>query len=249
MKTAKYLTVREWLHALIREERIAIGDRLPTEEELARKFNVNRMTVRKAFDELAIEKLIERRQGIGTFLIAKAPIVMLYDTGKIVSILSHLKVYGIEGNFRNLKVAKEVPPERQRLLLGAAEAEEVVRIDRIIMISGQPMILAISYLAPRFSGIIEKDLGRPLYDLITETFNIVLHHSDESYSAVEPDGEVREAFAGYYSGPFIKLENTLYEMNDQPIGVFDAMFRGDKFKFRAHAMEYMGSRVSPIPVD
>lgn len=242
MKKTKYLTVREWLHSLIREDKISIGDKLPTEEELALKFKVNRMTVRKAFDELVTEKLVERRQGIGSFLISKAPIVMLYDTGKIVSILSHLKVYGVEGSFKNLQITKAIPPERQRLLLGSGGSEELVRIDRVISIADEPMILGISWLAPRFSGIIEKDLNQPLYDLISKEFGIVLHHSDESYSVVEPDDMEKNVFLGFYSGPFIKLENTLYEMNDQPIGCFDAIFRGDKFKFRAHAMEYLGNR-------
>ncbi|MCE1158633.1 HTH-type transcriptional repressor DasR [bioreactor metagenome] len=240
MKRIKYLIVREWLHTLIREDKILVGEKLPTEEELAQKFNVNRMTVRKAFDELVTEKLIERRQGKGTFLIAKAPLIMLHDTGKIVSILAHLKVYGIEGTFKNLKISKEIPPERQRRVLGVREGEEIVRIDRIISISNEPMIFAISYLAPRFSGIINMDLSQPLYDLLSNEFNIVLHHSDESYSAVEPSGIEKEVFLDFYSGPFIKLENTLYEMNDRPIGCFDAIFRGDKFKFRAHAMEYIG---------
>ena len=242
MKTAKYQIVRTWLHDAIKEGKISIGNRLPTEEELARKFNVNRMTVRKALDELVSERIIEKRQGVGTFLIAKAPIVLLHDTGKVISILNHLQIYGIQASVKNLKITHEIPPVQERTLLGIDESTEVVRIDRIISIEGEPMILAISYLAPRFSRIIDMDMSRPLYDLISEGFNTVLHHSDETYSAFEVSDEELRAFDGCYSGPFIKLENTLYEMNDQPIGVFNAYFRGDKFKFRAHAMEYLWNR-------
>lgn len=242
MSTAKYLTVRTWLHDLIRNERISIGDRLPTEVELANKFGVNRMTVRKALDQLVQEKIIERRQGVGTFLVAKAPVVLLHSSGRIISILNHLQIYGIPSSVKNLKIIHEIPPARERELLEIDDRTAVVRIDRVISISNEPMILATSYLAPRFSGIIDMDLSQPLYDLITNGFNVVLHHSDEAYWAAMASEEELDAFTGLYSGPFIRLENVLYEMNNQPIGVFNALFRGDRFKFRAHAMEFLGNR-------
>ena len=41
---------------------------IPSEMELARRYNVSQGTVRKAIDELAAENLLVRRQGKGTFV-------------------------------------------------------------------------------------------------------------------------------------------------------------------------------------
>jgi len=44
------------------------GDAIPSESELAVRFNVSQGTVRKAIDEMAAENLLVRRQGKGTFV-------------------------------------------------------------------------------------------------------------------------------------------------------------------------------------
>src|SRR2546422_9673494 len=44
------------------------GEAIPSETELASRFQVSQGTVRKAIDELASENLLVRRQGKGTFV-------------------------------------------------------------------------------------------------------------------------------------------------------------------------------------
>src|SRR5690606_23364482 len=44
------------------------GEAIPSEHELAARFQVSQGTVRKAIDELAAENLLLRRQGKGTFV-------------------------------------------------------------------------------------------------------------------------------------------------------------------------------------
>src|SRR5882672_11408015 len=44
------------------------GEMIPSEFELAARFQVSQGTVRKAIDELAAENLVARRQGKGTFV-------------------------------------------------------------------------------------------------------------------------------------------------------------------------------------
>lgn len=52
----------------IREKELRPGDRLPSEQELARSLGVSRNSLREAFKRLASLGLLEIRQGEGTFL-------------------------------------------------------------------------------------------------------------------------------------------------------------------------------------
>jgi len=66
--TPLYLQVKASLQSEIASGKFAPGDPLPTERELASKLRLNRLTVRRALDELAREKVICRIPGRGTFL-------------------------------------------------------------------------------------------------------------------------------------------------------------------------------------
>ncbi|MCC6851721.1 MAG: histidine utilization repressor [Rubrivivax sp.] len=50
-----------------------VGDRIPTEEELAAQFQVSRMTVHRAVRELTADGLVHRRPGAGTFVANERP--------------------------------------------------------------------------------------------------------------------------------------------------------------------------------
>ncbi len=49
------------------------GEKLPTEQELARETGLSLTTVRRAFDELVAERIVVRRQGAGSFVAAARP--------------------------------------------------------------------------------------------------------------------------------------------------------------------------------
>ncbi len=67
----KYKQIADSLHQYIQKQAAAQGeDRLPTEQELMRRFQVSRQTVRQALLVLTEEGLIEKRQGSGTYIAA-----------------------------------------------------------------------------------------------------------------------------------------------------------------------------------
>lgn len=59
--------VREEIEGLIGTE-FKKGEKIPSEEELCRRFNVSRTTLREAIKELSARHVLEVRRGIGTFV-------------------------------------------------------------------------------------------------------------------------------------------------------------------------------------
>ncbi|WP_397534867.1 histidine utilization repressor [Roseateles sp.] len=64
----QYLKVKNHLREGISAGRWVPGDLLPSEAELTQSFSVSRMTVNRALRELLQEGMIERVQGVGTFV-------------------------------------------------------------------------------------------------------------------------------------------------------------------------------------
>ncbi len=73
-KEIKYLTIKNHILRMIQEGQYRVGDRLPSEQELAQSHAVSVITSKKALDELEREGLISRVKGSGSFVAASQPI-------------------------------------------------------------------------------------------------------------------------------------------------------------------------------
>lgn len=63
-----YQRIKQAILANIHAGHWKVGDSIPTEHALTEQFGVSRMTVNRALKELSEEKVLERRQGSGTFV-------------------------------------------------------------------------------------------------------------------------------------------------------------------------------------
>lgn len=68
MKNLKYKLIENELRSKIKSKEYLPGFKLPTEEELCEKYEVSRITVRKALNNLSMEGLIIKRTGDGTYV-------------------------------------------------------------------------------------------------------------------------------------------------------------------------------------
>lgn len=110
-KTALWSAIADTLRKEIAENHYAPGDKLPTEASLAKRFGVNRHTVRHGLKALSEEGLIITRRGAGAF-VAMTPTV--YPIGRRVRF------------HRNLTAAQRIPT-KQVLSLETRGADEKER--------------------------------------------------------------------------------------------------------------------------
>lgn len=67
----KYVQIKNYILKKIDEGGFGAGDRIPSEAELSRQFDVSRITVNTAIKELSSAGVVERIQGKGTFVLAR----------------------------------------------------------------------------------------------------------------------------------------------------------------------------------
>lgn len=66
--TAKFVAIVEYARRRIHSGEWGPGRRVPSENELSESFSVSRMTARRALDRLALDGLVVRRRGAGSFI-------------------------------------------------------------------------------------------------------------------------------------------------------------------------------------
>lgn len=97
MAQYKYRKIEDWIKAEIRSGHVQSGDRIPTESDLMKQFEVSRQTIRLAVSHLEEEGLVRRVQGSGTFISDRVrPEEAAEDapgTGSVTMIMTELNSY------------------------------------------------------------------------------------------------------------------------------------------------------------
>ena len=110
---------------LIRKGRLKQGDQLPAEKDLSETFKVSRLTVREAILSLETMKLVDRRQGNGTYVIASSEeaLVKPLAAGLVEEKDNLLDVFAARGI---------IEPEIAQLAANNATPEQVAELERIL---------------------------------------------------------------------------------------------------------------------
>jgi GntR family transcriptional regulator len=152
----KYLRIYTELRDRIIGGQWPAGSSLPSQRELADEFGVSMMTLRQALQLLADEGLVGTRHGLGTYVAPR----FAHDLGHLRSFASDLAAQGAEVTTRLLDAAALAPPEAVGARLGGPA--EVLRLRRLRLVGGRPVILQTSFLpVPLPGGVDPRDLVGP----------------------------------------------------------------------------------------
>lgn len=80
---ARFLQIKLSLLEKIELRELQVGDKVPSENQLAESFGVSRMTARRALSELVTEGVLVRSQGIGTFVADSSSVNAVIDLPNI----------------------------------------------------------------------------------------------------------------------------------------------------------------------
>jgi len=148
---ALWRQIAEDLETEIFVGKLATGARLPTENELAARYAVNRHTLRRALAELSRKGLVEATPRRGTF-VSKSRIP--YRISRNTRFSENILEAGRDPGGRLLSTRTCTAPEEMAEWLGIAHAAAVVEMEHVRVANDVPICVATTWLpADRFSRI------------------------------------------------------------------------------------------------
>lgn len=150
---ARYQEIEQWLRDRVLTGRP--GDGLPSEAELAAQFGVSRMTARQAVQNLAVEGLVNRRRGSGTFI---APQPIHRHSGPLMSFTADMRRRGMTASSRLLTAELRTPTQLDAEALRIGEDHRVVAISRLRLADGSPMAIEHTALPSHCAPVLAADL-------------------------------------------------------------------------------------------
>jgi GntR family transcriptional regulator len=207
-----YLALRDGLARRITSGEWHAGSMLPNEMQLAAAYGVSPGTMRKALELLEEARLINRRQGRGTFVVDQA--------GELAIRFSNIRDprgARVCGSFANVAVALAIASSEDMARLCLAEHEPVHRIARTRTYQGLAFMREQVLLpAKLFPQLTDEPQSHRIVEL-ARTHSIALGRADEHISLAIPDHATAAALGCDPSNPVLTLERTIFTLAGAPV--------------------------------
>lgn len=219
----------EELIAKIDDKVYVQNEKLPSEREFCDIYNLSRITVRQALQELAREGYIYKLHGKGTFV---APKSYNQHLVKLYSFTEEMKKMDKSPTTRVLSFEKIAINESLASKMNASPLDEVFKVIRLRLADDEPLLYETSYLPKDiFPHLTCSDLEqKPMYDVFFDNYNIAVTKAVERFSA----SIIREKEAKHLEimpqQPAMLIRRSAY-FHDRLIEYTISVARGDKFDY------------------
>lgn len=205
-----------------------IGQRLPSERDLADDYEVSRMTLRQAITLLVEEGILERRVGSGTYVASHRVQEKMRGTTSFTEIVrSQGKTPSSQLISYQRKPANET--EIQQLQLKATDT--VVRMERVRFADNVPLVFEVASIPEKLiQSFNQEDITEHFFQTLTDNGYEIGKSQQRIYAK-----NASERVANYLKVPknhaVLALTQISYFTDGRPFEYVHSQYVGDRFEF------------------
>ncbi len=225
--TTKTEKIRDQLRDAIATE-YHPGQPLLPERELEIRYQVSRVTIRRALDALVAEGIIYRVRGSGTYVNDQRNVRKPLS---LTSFSEDMADRGLNPSSRLLSITVVSPDEVVRVELGDLSGE-VLRLERLRCADDEPLAHELAFLPiTRFPGIESEDFSRSLYRILEERFRVVPIRARQRMRSI-PMSPTLALHLGVKEGvAAMEVLRTTFDRYGKPFEYVVSTYRGDRYEF------------------
>lgn len=224
-----YYQLEQGIKEMIEKGQLQPGEMIPSERELAETYDISRMTVRQAINNLVNDGYLVRKRGKGTFVAAT----------KIEQPLKGLTSFSEDMRARGMVPGAEVldfliVPASTALsqLLDVREGADVYEIRRIRLADGLPMALETSYIPCSIVPNLTREIvSGSVYEFIEKNAGLSIRSAVQVLEASVARKMEAELLQIKEGAPVLLLQRRSYLDDGRPLEVVKSVYRGDRYKF------------------
>lgn len=189
-KVPLYYQVYNFLHNAIEDKSMSDSVILPTEKKLCELFKCSEITTRRALRELEIEGFIERKPGVGTFIIRKT-----HETEIVMEYPFNIFTWFQKKKNTELKILRnEVtsPTNTIKKILNLDNKDKVLVIERLRKVDNEPVSFGISYFPCSIFKKIDNEIIKKysITEIIADIFKLKILKREILVEADIPNNKI-----------------------------------------------------------
>ncbi|MES2222523.1 MAG: GntR family transcriptional regulator [Acidobacteriota bacterium] len=224
-----YFQIQERLTKQIQAGELQVGDMLPGEEDLCRRYGVSRMTARQSLQVLKHQGLVRSEKGRGTFVIQP----------KVEKKIAHLSGFSAEMRSLGMKPSSRILEQGTKpaspeiaLRLRVPPGSLLLELHRLRLADGLPLAIEQVWLSlTEFPRIDKIDFARSsLYGNLRERYGIEVGSADEIIEARAPTHREAKLLEIPARQSLLVISRTIRTVQGNPIEASLSLYRGDRYR-------------------
>lgn len=230
-----YLQLREVIRNKIEDGDYLPGMAIPSENDLADTYGINRMTVRSGIDALVNEGILKRVQGKGVYVVGKK---VERDLETLEGFTQTMKQRNTKPHTKVLAKLLREAGDKYSLIFGIKPEDEIYYIKRICSADNEPIsleeIFIPKYVVPKLEGI---DLGVFSIYEVYDFYGVKIKRAYQTLDLTHLEQRDAKILGIEANLAVMLFQCTSYDEKDRIIEFCRTYTRGDKCNFKVHFMK------------
>jgi DNA-binding GntR family transcriptional regulator len=230
----RYEIVRDMILGIIDDEHLQPGDRLPTSAELADRSGFSLISVRRALDELEHAGVVQRQQGVGTFVARERIVSEPARSGNLLETLEGDDGTRLVTELMSIRVG--LPTASVAASLRVSAGLPVWEVVRRRLLDGRPAIAETAMLPLQLVPALDKDAlarGESLYAYLADAYGLVDEHEEQFLEVTLPTGDERQRLDLAPRDQVVRIRGVSYTATGTPFDCFQQTYPARQFVFYA----------------
>lgn len=204
------------------------GSKLGSERELAERYGTSRSSLRQVLAALEEAGLVDRVIGrAGGIFISHAQVQR--SLSDVVGVPAFLASQGYVAGTRVLSTRITVADRSTQQALRIGADDFVIEIQRVRLADGSPISLELAqFPADAFPGLLERELGGSIYEILETHYGLVTSRADERIEAVNATAEEATLLGIKQRSALLLITRIAYDQRGAPCEFSRDLFRGDR---------------------
>jgi GntR family transcriptional regulator len=206
-----------------------LNQKIPTEEELCRHYDVSKITVRQAISNLVSDGHLMKIQGKGTFVTSVMPVLGLSMRTRFSE-----EMFGEEVNTEKNILYKGVQDPSQEIRTYLKTTDSIFHLRCKRTVNGEPAYLDDSFVpCHMLPGIEQLDFSQTsFYSLLQERALKKIFKVIQTVEVLEVWGDSATCLDLKEGIPALAVHRLLFSSDNTPVGYTRFLGRSDRYKFQ-----------------
>jgi GntR family transcriptional regulator len=211
------------------------GAKLGSERELAERYGTSRSSLRQVLAALEEAGLVDRVIGrAGGIFISHGQVQR--SLSDVVGVPAFLANQGYIAGTRVLSTKITVPDRTTQQALRIGPEDFVIEIQRVRLADASPISLELAqFPAEAFPGLLERELGGSIYEILETHYGLVTSRADERIEAVNATPEESTLLGIKQRSALLLITRIAYDQHGAPCEFSRDLFRGDRTRLAVTA--------------